>query len=92
MVARARRIFERRSYVGVFEKREVAKDFGAVCTGREQVAGESHLEFFGRLGGFCGIGRDGFYRVADDSRRGRSLPRPANDPVLKCDRPDHFRV
>ena len=23
------------------------------------------------LGGFCDIGRDGFYRVADDSRRGR---------------------
>ena len=35
------------------------------------VAGESHLEFLADLGGFCDFERNGFYRVAVDSRRGR---------------------
>jgi acetolactate synthase I/II/III large subunit len=34
-------------------------------------AGESHLEFLADLGGFCDFERNGFYRVAVDSRRGR---------------------
>src|SRR5450759_1623521 len=34
-------------------------------------SGESHLEVFGRFGEVCVFERDGFYRVAADSRRGR---------------------